>query len=163
MTIDNAEFFFFIRSMDVFQGQGSLFQSTKIDEQQLTDCGRKMKNASLEQQLLLATIDDQDEGVDVCDSTPDTIVAVSPSSRQRQLIPGRQSSRFACADVCETIPEENHPGSAHENEEEAERLSQLRQQIVDAHPPPRRQRKLLPIQHLSLNIRQVSVKRSKID
>lgn len=115
-----------------------------------------MKDASLEQQLLLATIDDQDEGVDVCDLTPDKIAAVSPSSR-RQLLAGRQSRilvgrQTISADVCETIPEESQPGLPSENDE-AERL---RQQIVDAHPPPRRQRKLLPIQHLSLNVRQVS-------
>lgn len=119
-----------------------------------------MKDPSLEQQLLLATIDDRDECVDLCDSPSDKIAtAVSPNSRRHQLLPGRQSpSRLIgrhpiTADVCETIPEEKS-----ENDEATEserRASKMRQQIVDAHPPPRRHRKLLPIHHLSLNIRQV--------
>lgn len=146
--------------------------SSKIDKQVLL-AGTKMKDPQLEQQLLLATIDDRDEGVDVCDSTsPDKIAstAVSPNSRRHPLIPGRQSSRLIgrhpiTADVCETIPEESAAvgGLSAENDDDDEerRASKMRQQIVDAHlPPPRRHRKLLPIHHLSLNIRQVSASSS---
>lgn len=121
-----------------------------------SDAEKTMKDPSLEHQLLLATIDDRDEGVDLCDSAPDKIVAISPN--RRQLIPGRQS-RFAAtrhvitADVCETIPEESAGGSSSIDNE----VARLRQEIVASHPPPRRHRKLLPIAHLSLNIRQVSV------
>lgn len=118
-----------------------------------------MKDPSLEQQLLLATIDDRDEGVELCDSTTDKIVAISHSRRHPPLIAGRQSrlpGRLAItADVCETIPEESSAGSMIDSEE-TERRNRLRQEIVAAHPPPRRHRKLLPIAHLSLNIRQVS-------
>lgn len=128
----------------------------------------RMKDPSLEQHLVLATIEDRDEGVDVCDSpAPNKIVtAVSPSRRQNKQVaaPKRNSkSRMTAAgrhqiatDVCETIPEETAAGgSSAENEETERRAAERRQQIVAAHRPPRRHRKLLPIQHLSLNIRQV--------
>lgn len=151
------EMAFFTHAFSFLQVQ-VLFPFSKIGEQ--VPFVRKMKDPSLEQQLL-STIDDRDEGVDVCDSTADKIVAASVSpSRRNQLIPGRQSSRLIgrhpiTAEVCETIPEESVTGgSLAENDEEERRL---RQQIVDAHPPPRRHRKLLPIHHLSLNIRQVII------
>lgn len=123
---------------------------------------RKMKDPSLEQ---LATIDDRDdEGVDVCcDLSPEIKgigATISPSTRRHQLIPGRQSPRWIgrhspiASDVCETIPEETSAGSATAENDSTENQAR-QQQIAATHPPPRRH-KLLPIQHLSLNIRQVS-------
>ena len=113
--------------------------------------------------MLLATIDDRDEGVDVCDLSPEIKgigATMSPSTRRHQLIPGRQSPRWIgrhspiSSDVCETIPEET-PGGFSTPENDSAQNQTTRQQIAATHPPPRRH-KLLPIQHLSLNIRQVS-------
>lgn len=136
--------------------------STKIGEQvpeRSVAGGRKMKDPSLEQKLILSTIDDRDEGVDVCDLSPDKVIVatVSPSSRRHQLIPGRQSvtrwigrSHPVTTDVCETIPEETSGGFQLENEE-----TRPRRQVAVTLPLPRRHHKLLPLQHLSLTLRQV--------
>jgi hypothetical protein len=99
----------------------------------------------------------------VCDLSPEIKgigATISPSTRRHQLIPGRQSPRWIgrhspiSSDVCETIPEET-PGGFSTPENDSAQNQTIRQQIAATHPPPRRH-KLLPIQHLSLNIRQVS-------
>ncbi|KAI9555242.1 hypothetical protein GHT06_017757 [Daphnia sinensis] len=119
-----------------------------------------MKDPSLEQKLILSTIDDRDEGVDVCDLSADKVIVatVSPNSRRHQLIPGRQSvtrwigrNHPVTSDICETIPEETSGGFQLENEE----TRSHRHNAVITLPLPRRHHKLLPLQHLSLNLRQV--------